>query len=227
MDDRISILLKNEDFIVVNKYGGVLSVPSSGDDKTPHIKEIARHVIPDNFYPVNRIDKMASGIVIFAREGTPYTTFSNLFAKRRIEKKYMGVVHGIVQEDGFIIERRLIKTSTKTKVSPMGKKYIVEVRVIRRFIAHTMVEVIAKTGIRHQVRVMLGSAGHPIVGDTLYGISSKEDIRHHFMFLHFGYVSFEYEGQKYEISAPLPAYFEKFLRKLEKETNKIASLFTK
>ena len=98
-----------------------------------------------------------------------------------------------------------------------GKEAVTHYRVLERFRNYTYIECQLETGRTHQIRVHLSSLHHPLLGDEVYG--PKENPFHlegqtlHAMVLGFDHPS---TGEYIEFSAPLPEYFEKFLKKLPK-----------
>ena len=96
-----------------------------------------------------------------------------------------------------------------------GKPAVTHYRVLETFVNATYMEFELETGRTHQIRVHMASIGHPWLGDTVYG-SSKNPYHLTGQTLHAMTIGFIHPttGKYLEVSAPLPEYFEKLLRKL-------------
>lgn len=164
------LIHKDENFIVVFKESGVLSVKGRGLlEKSPNLKEeLARKY--GEIYVVHRIDKDTSGLLIFARNKETHRDLSLLFENRKVLKQYYALVFGNVANKNFIIDKPLKQFgSGRVAVSDNGKKSVTRVELVKRFEGYSLLKVYPITGRRHQIRVHLYSISHPVVGDRLYG----------------------------------------------------------
>lgn len=183
---------------------------------------------PSRWQPglVNRLDRGTSGLVLAAK--TP-AAFDDLRAQSRrgaIQKKYWALVEGETKNQGAI-EIPLIHdprdrakmapaTSARTKRAP--RSWNAATRFRRRAAARgfTLLEVEIERGVTHQIRVHLQAAGHPIVGDPLYGGGRARPFALARQFLHAYYLAFRHPatGGAVEIKSPLPADLNDVLTRL-------------
>jgi 23S rRNA pseudouridine1911/1915/1917 synthase len=136
------------------------------------------------FFLVHRIDKETSGILVLAKQRDACADLVRQFAERRTEKRYLAVARGIAPEE-FVVDapmRRALGSAIalKMEVAPEsegGQSALTRFRRLRVVGDFSVVECHPKTGRQHQIRVHLEHAGHPIVGDKLYGLPEREALR--------------------------------------------------
>lgn len=138
------------------------------------------------FFLVHRIDKETSGILVLAKDRDVCTGLTRQFADRSTEKRYLAICHGRVKEDEFEVDQpmgsdRKSRLGLKMAVVSLedgGVEARTRVRVIHRKDKFTLVECFPKTGRQHQIRVHLEFAGHPLVGDKIYGLEDAVAAKH-------------------------------------------------
>lgn len=123
---------------------------------------------------VHRLDRTTSGVMIVAKTQEAWDFMRAEFKARRVEKKYLALVHGILEGEGRI-SAEIDKGGTPKKwfakdCSPDSKRAaITDWKSIEVRIETTLIEAMPRTGRTHQLRVHLAHIGHPIVGDHIYG----------------------------------------------------------
>jgi tRNA pseudouridine32 synthase / 23S rRNA pseudouridine746 synthase len=170
---RAQALWSDAALIAVDKPAGQLSVPGRGDNKADCTWSCACASWPDALV-VHRLDQATSGLMLFARGAHVQRVLSRAFAERRVDKRYIAVVHGLVAEDHGRIELPLTADwpqRPRQRVDPThGKPAHTEWRVLQRDAASGRTRLLLQpvTGRTHQLRVHLAALGHAIVGDALY-----------------------------------------------------------
>jgi len=129
---------------------------------------------------VHRLDLTTSGLVLLARDVETHRELVAAFAARRVEKTYLALVWGRPKPPHGRWEWPLgpdIRDRRRMRVDSAGRPAATLYRVIRRAPHVALVELVALTGRTHQLRVHLAHAGHPIVGDDLYGGARHRGVR--------------------------------------------------
>ena len=168
---------------------------------------------------VHRLDRFTSGVVLVAKNDAAHQALAAQFSGRQIEKIYLALVHGVLDQDTGRIERPIARDPVhRTRMTARltsGRAAWSQYRVLRRFENLTFLEVRIGTGRTHQIRVHLSSIGHPVVGDTLYGAPAKVPGRPPLgrYFLHAHRITFRQPttGQPISVTSPLPRELEDWL----------------
>ena len=129
---------------------------------------------------VHRLDESTSGVVLVALDVDIHRELVTRFAERQAEKRYLALVWGHPRPSAGSWDARLgpdRKDRRRMKVDPEGRSALTEYRVLARAAHVALVELTPRTGRTHQLRVHLAAAGHPIVGDDLYGGPREHAIR--------------------------------------------------
>jgi tRNA pseudouridine32 synthase/23S rRNA pseudouridine746 synthase len=170
----LGVLWSDDTLLAVDKPAGELSAPGRGADKQHCTWARVRTRWPDALV-VHRLDEPTSGLMLFARGVATQRQLSRAFAERRIAKRYVAIVHGLVREDSGLIVWPLAADWPQRPRQRIdqhaGKPAITEWRVLQRDATgqRTRVLLLPLTGRTHQLRVHLAATGHAIVGDALYG----------------------------------------------------------
>lgn len=121
---------------------------------------------------VHRLDKDTTGALLVARSEAAYRALSEAFARRRIAKTYLAVVHGEPRSARGTIAAAIGRHPQRRKemaVRPSGRTAVTHYRVVDRAPGAAALELDLETGRTHQIRVHLKHLGHPLVGDPVYG----------------------------------------------------------
>ena len=177
----MQILHVDAELIVVNKPGGLLSVPGRGPDKQDCAISRIQAQYPEAL-TVHRLDMATSGLLLMARGAEQQRLLSLEFAERRVHKRYVALLTGYLSGDGWSEVNLPLLTDWPNRPRQKidfehGKPSLTRYRVLERGEAGTRVELEPITGRTHQLRVHMLAIGHPIVGDALYGPDPGEGQR--------------------------------------------------
>ncbi len=186
-DTRFTVLDETEDFIVVDKPAPLLvhpSVPGNPPTLLDGLGGLLAYEIANGarLSIINRLDRETSGIVLVAKHARAARAFGIAMQRRRVEKEYLALVRGWPEEDAFTVDAPLRRKGevgesaiwVKQIVHPDGAPSVTAFLTLKRFARSdgprfALVRAFPKTGRMHQIRVHLAHAGHPVVGDKIYG----------------------------------------------------------
>lgn len=213
--ELLNILFEDDNIIAVDKPAGIASI-SESNTSIQTIHSLLEKKFATKIYIVHRIDKEASGVILFAKNPKTHKYLNDLFANRSIKKNYTVLVNGVIKEESGKIDKPIREFGSgrmgidETK----GKNSITNFKTIKRFKEFTLLDVSIETGRRHQIRVHLYSIGHPVAGDLRYGDKILQS-RIPRLMLHASRIEFKLpSNQDIIISSPLPEQFQKFLETL-------------
>lgn len=204
----LNILADTDDFIVVNKPPNIDCMSSDGSAGFFTLIQAEYALIHPNIElkPVHRLDKMTSGLMLFAKSSSSAAMLAKLFAQHKIQKYYLALSHkkpkkkqGLIVGDMVKARRgqwKLARTQNnpaKTRFFSMPITIEQDETPLRLFLLRPY------SGKTHQIRVALNSLGSPIMGDKLYGgIDSDRG------YLHAYALCFELGNKQYQYQqAPL------------------------
>ncbi|MBT3273362.1 MAG: pseudouridylate synthase [Spirochaetales bacterium] len=169
-----TILYSDNEVCAVIKPPGMFVHPSALDRRVPDCRTYLEHTLRARLYNVHRIDRPASGVVIYARSRDAASDISFQFRERTIKKRYLAVVRGhlndVIRADSPIgNERGSDAVPASSRLIPLAHSVVA--KPVGKFAEgwFSLVEVDLETGRPHQARRHLKRAGHPIVGDTQHG----------------------------------------------------------
>lgn len=223
----VPVIYEDNDIIVVNKPKGMVVHPANGNPDRTLVNAILAMCknslsgIGGEIRPgiVHRLDKDTSGLLIVAKNDTAHIKMSKQIQDRKVTKKYIALVKGVIAENEATINlpiARSTKDRKKMGVDPNGKNAITHFKVLKRYDKYTLLELKIDTGRTHQIRVHMSYIGHPVVGDSVYS-NGKNEFDIEGQMLHARYLEFKHPitGEELKLEAPIPEYFESILKKLE------------
>ena len=182
---ELPVIYKDDYFVAINKPAGLLVHRSViAKDEKCFALQMVRDQVGKPVYPVHRLDKPTSGVLLFALSREVARKTSDLFSANTIHKKYLAVVRGYTENAGTIdyslrevkdamfntpklnTEKRRDAITKYIRVATVELPDMVDKYSTSRF---SLVELIPKSGRRHQLRRHMKHISHPIIGDTKYG----------------------------------------------------------
>jgi len=184
-DYVLEILYKDEYLVVINKPSGLLVHKSMIDKHEIYFAmKILRDQIGQYVYPIHRLDKPTSGVLLFALDKESTRLMSEQFMEHTNKKTYLAVVRGYTDESGLIdhaLKYKLDKIADKNaNHDKEDQEALTEYKSLARVeipfrvgkynkTRYSLVEVKPKTGRKHQIRRHMKHISHHILGDTKYG----------------------------------------------------------
>ena len=205
------IIENNENFIVMNKDSGI-SVQGGTKSKKNIIDILRDSKVFENTkpYSVHRLDKDTSGIFLIAKNRKTAQLLTSLFRLRRVHKTYLAICYGPIKSKNGLMKDVLVRFDNKRKIY---EKAETSFNVIDKNSFCSLVEMKPITGRKHQIRKQLLLLGHPIIGDNKYTLENQKIIsKNKNLMLHSNQIKFMINNKKYTFNAPLPDYFEKYLK---------------
>lgn len=172
MAQQFRILYQDDSFVAIDKPPGFSVHPP--EDKSIRISrssnglQIISNQIQKYVYPVHRLDRGTSGVVLYALDVESAKSLASQFQNREVNKKYYAVVRGFT-EDNFICDRPLDDKESYTEFTTFARLEIPKAVGKFETARYSLVEAKPKHGRMHQIRRHLMGLSHPIVGDKTYG----------------------------------------------------------
>lgn len=185
-DIPIEILYEDQDVVVVNKPAGLVVHPAPGHYTGTLLNAILYHCADfqrpgaDPARPgiVHRIDRDTSGVLVIAKTPSAFAALSEQARAHTFDRRYLALVRGEFKETrGRItasIGRSMADPARMAVTGIGGRDAVTRFEVMERFGVASLLSVQLETGRTHQIRVHLRFAGHPILGDPVYGITDYE-----------------------------------------------------
>ncbi len=229
----LDVLYEDEDVIVVNKPAGMVVHAGAGAARGTLVNALLHHFgklssLGGNLRPgiVHRLDRGTSGAMVVARNDVAHRLLAEQFRSRAVSKTYIALLHGRMSRDAGTIERPISRDpQRRTRMTARlghGRAAQTRWRVLLRLGNLSLIEAEPRTGRTHQIRAHFAAAGHPLVGDTLYGAprqvraggASLNPLGR--VFLHAARLSFAHPrtGATIEVRAPLDPGLREYLKEL-------------
>ncbi len=211
----IAILFEDAEALVIDKPGGLpIDTPRRGGPALSDLYDelkLGFHRAP---IAVHRIDTDTSGCLLLARNPKAVKRFAKAFEDRLVQKRYLGIVAGELDEGEGTVEMALSKISTREDGWRMvpddaGKASITHWRRLAVVGGHTLLEFRPETGRTHQIRVHAASGlGIPLLGDPVYGPKARQGTAIRRTMLHAAALTVPRDKKpSIEARAPMPADF--------------------
>lgn len=226
----LDILYRDEYLVAINKPSGLLVHRSPIDrHETEFAVQILRDQIGQFVYPVHRLDKPTSGVLLFALDKESAKLMGEQFMSRETKKSYIAVVRGYVDESGVIehalsvkLDKIADKDSSEDKEAQDATTYYKRLATVEVPYSvgkydksrYSLVQLEPQTGRKHQLRRHMKHISHHILGDTKYGRGEhnkliRSEFNCHRMLLHASELQIKHPhtGETLIIKAPLDESF--------------------
>jgi tRNA pseudouridine65 synthase len=199
----LEIIFEDDYIICINKPNNVLVhhaflSRNVGDEDS--LLQLIEKEFGIKVYPVHRLDRKTSGLILLAKEKDYVSKFQELFTTKQIQKTYFGVVRG------FSPETKTIDSPVKGRDANVHKEALTYLRTLANITLdipvkpydssrYSLVEFLPQTGRMHQLRVHSNKISHPLIGDAKYGDKNHdtmfaENFGWKNLFLHAGKLEF-------------------------------------
>jgi tRNA pseudouridine65 synthase len=181
----LSIIYQDEHLVAINKPSGLLVHRSMLDKhETQFAVQLLRDQIGQHVFPVHRLDRPTSGVMVFALSADIAGKLGEQFATQLIEKTYLAIVRGYIADEGkidYALKEKLDKIADKmVKEGKSAQHAVTLFKRLDKFelpfavskyasARYSLVQLAPKTGRKHQLRRHLAHINHPIVGDVAHG----------------------------------------------------------
>ncbi|MDX1925843.1 MAG: RluA family pseudouridine synthase [Pirellulaceae bacterium] len=183
---EIQVLYEDNHLLVINKpaelatMGALVGEPTAVAWAADYIKQ--RYQKPGNVFVgvVSRLDSFVTGVLILARTSKAASRLTEQFRERQTQKLYLACVEGQLHEPNWkTLSAHIAKNDAAHRMaivspkSPEAQLATLQFRTLASTSNRSLLEIDLGTGRKHQIRLQLSDHGHPIVGDSKYGASSK------------------------------------------------------
>lgn len=223
----LDIVYEDDYLLVVNKPKGMVVHPAAGNYDGTLVNALLYHCgeslsgINGVLRPgiVHRIDKDTSGLLIVAKNDFAHAHLAQQIKDHSFTREYEAVVFGNLKDDEGKVDAPIGRNPNDRKkmcvTTKNSKNAVTHYSVIRRYKGYTHIRCILETGRTHQIRVHMAYLGHPVAGDTVYGVKN-EKVSFTGQCLHARKIGFIHPKTEeyFEFTSQLPDYFNDFLTKL-------------
>jgi len=181
-NEKAEIIFCDNHLLIAYKPAGWLTQPDESD--RPSLEGFAKEWVKKEFnkpgavflHCIHRLDRVASGLVLFAKTSKALTRLNEASRKGEIRRWYRAEVEGILAQKEGRLEHFLVhgdhKAIVTTEKNPEAKRALLHYQVISLKEHTTLVQIELQTGRYHQIRAQFSAIGHPIVGDVRYNALS-------------------------------------------------------
>jgi RluA family pseudouridine synthase len=167
----MDVLYSDPALLIVNKPAGIPILPDGWDRDAPYLLKLHEEQY-GRLWVVHRLDKVTSGVMVFACTAEAHRALNMQFERREAQKVYHAICNGAPKWDEHVARHPLrvnVGHSHRTMVDHRrGKASETRFKVLKRYNGYGLLESTPATGRTHQIRVHAYALGHPLAGDLLY-----------------------------------------------------------
>ena len=181
----LDIRFEDGHLLILDKQAGLVVHPAPGHPDGTLVNALLHHASvaggADPLRPgiVHRLDKDTSGVMVVAKTPETHERLVDMFQAHRLERAYLAIVRGhpprAITFDTFHA-RHPANRKRFTSKSARGKRAVTHLESIEVLHGSALVRCRLETGRTHQIRVHLADAGHPVIGDPVYGTTIRDPL---------------------------------------------------
>lgn len=226
LPEGLAILHEDDDVVVVLKAHGLLTVATERERETTaqaFLNVYLQQKGEGRIHVVHRLDRETSGVLVFAKTFEAREVLKEQFAAHTVDRLYVAIIEGVLTPprgtfQSHLIERRDLRMQSVPQPRDDAKHAITHYRTIGVHGGYSMLEITLETGRKNQIRTHLTEAGHPVIGDRLYGSTVNPIGR---LGLHAKLLGFDHPvtGKRLSFTAAVPKAFRDLLGGRVSETS--------
>jgi RluA family pseudouridine synthase len=216
----MDILYSDPALLIINKPAGIPVLPDGWDKDAPYLVQLLKEQFSPLFV-VHRLDKITSGVMVFARTAEAHRALSIQFEQHEAQKVYHAICVGLPKWDEHTARHKLrtnIGHSHRTVVdNGKGKPTETQFKLLQRYpVGYGLLECTLMTGRMHQIRVHASALGYPLLADKLYGAPPTNLIARPALHALTLTLTHPETGQRLTFEAPYPADFAQVLKSISR-----------
>jgi len=173
-EQPFDIVYEDEWMIAINKPWGILVHRTKISEDTQFVLQLLRNQIKQRIYPIHRLDRATSGVLLFGKSKTIAGLLGSQFREHQVHKNYLAIVRGFVAEEGTInyaLKREAHKADQEAITHFQKLAQTTYPAAISRYPTsrYSLLQVVPETGRHHQIRKHFAHLRHPVIGDKKHG----------------------------------------------------------
>lgn len=224
--ELLKTLYRDDSLIAIDKPSGLLVHRSRISRDSIAAVQLVRDQIGQFVYPVHRLDRPTSGVLVFALNSETAGLLKVLWDEGKVNKKYLAVVRGWTEPEGDIdwalrASRDDLPKDARTSYRRLATAELDTAIAPHDTARYSLVEAVPHTGRMHQLRKHMKHLSHPIIGDTAHGdkrhnlvFEERFDVRRILLFAQELAFPHPYTGEPLKITADLPEVFQRVFEAL-------------
>jgi 23S rRNA pseudouridine1911/1915/1917 synthase len=174
----LKLVHEDDDILIIDKPAGLLTSTVAREKRPTALAIVRRYVAARSPHApvglIHRLDRDASGLLIFSKAHRAYQSLKTQFFKHTVERVYHALVEGKPNPprgriESYLIERADGTVRSTPERAPKSQRAITDYDTIKATRDSTSLKITLLTGRKHQIRAQLSQKGHPVIGDETYG----------------------------------------------------------